>query len=69
MTCRQMGGPCDTPIMGSTPDEMMANGMVHMESDHPEMAANIKAMAKDDPKMVEWNTKFMADWAATPDNA
>jgi len=67
MTCAQMGGPCETKIMGNTPDEMMANGMKHLESMHPKMAADVKAAPKDDPKMVEWGKKFQADWANTPD--
>ena len=68
MTCMQMGGPCEEKIMGATPDEMMMNGMKHMEMAHPDMAADIKAMPKDDPKMVAWSEKFMKDWATTPDS-
>jgi predicted small metal-binding protein len=68
MTCKEMGGMCDTKVSGSTPDEMMGNGMTHMETAHPEMAADIKAMPKDDPKMVAWNEKFTADWAAKPED-
>jgi predicted small metal-binding protein len=68
MTCAQMGGPCDAKIMGSTKDEMMANAMAHLEAAHPEMAADVKAAPKDDPKMVAWNEKFAADWAAAPEN-
>ena len=55
MTCRQMGGPCDAKIMGSTPEEMMKNAMMHLEQTHPDMAAKVKATAKDDPTMIEWN--------------
>ena len=69
MTCSKMGGPCETKIMGATSDEMMMNGMKHMEAEHAAMAADIKAMPKDDPKMVEWGKKFAADWAATPEDA
>jgi predicted small metal-binding protein len=68
MTCAQLGGPCEEKITGSTPDEMMGNGMKHLESAHPEMAADVKAASKDDPKMVEWNAKFKEDWANTPDS-
>ncbi len=68
MTCKQLGGPCDEKIMGATPDEMMANGMMHLEKAHPDMAADVKKMPKDDPKMVEWNEKFMADFQAAPEN-
>ncbi len=63
MTCRQLGGPCDEKITGSTPDEMMANGMKHLEKAHPQMAADVKSMPEDDPKMVEWSKKFQADFA------
>ncbi len=67
MTCRQMGGECDAKIMGNTADEMMKNGMMHLEQAHPKMAASVKAMPKDDPKMMEWNNKFMADFEAAPE--
>lgn len=68
MTCRQMGGMCDTQVHGATEDEMMGNGMRHLEEAHPEMAANIKAMPMDDPKMVEWSQNFHADFAALPES-
>jgi predicted small metal-binding protein len=67
LTCAQMGGPCETAITGSTQEEMMNNGMKHMEEAHPEMAADIKAMPQDDPKMVEWGKKFAADYEAAPE--
>ena len=67
MTCAQMGGTCDTAMTAATSDEMMSMGMAHLESAHPEMAADIKAMPKDDPKMVAWGQKFAADWAAAPE--
>ncbi len=69
MTCAEIGGMCETPLTGSTPEEMIANGMAHLESAHPEMAATIKATPKEDPKMVAWHEKFMADWAAAPEHA
>lgn len=69
MTCRQMGGMCDHKMTAATSDEMMKIGMEHLEAAHPQMAADIKAMPKDDPKMVEWYNKFMADWAALPEDA
>lgn len=67
MTCAQMGGPCEAEITGATQDEMTANGMTHIREAHPEMAADIEAMPKDDPKMVEWQEKFTAAWDATPE--
>ena len=68
MTCAQLGGPCEEKISGSTPEELMQNGMTHLESAHPEMAADVKAASPEDPKMVEWNKKFQEDWANTPDS-
>ena len=62
-----MGGTCEAEISGATPDEMMANGMAHVESAHPDLAASIKSMSPTDPNMVEWSEKFMATWAATPE--
>ncbi len=67
LTCAQMGGPCNTKITGSTEDEMMANGMKHMEESHPEMAADIKKMDAADPLMTAWMEKFKADYAAAPE--
>ena len=66
MTCSLMGGPCNAQISGNSKEEMMQNGMAHMEQAHPEMAAQVKAMPKDDPQMVAWNEKFNKDWDAAP---
>ena len=68
ITCAQMGGPCDDAITASSSEEMMTKGMAHLESAHPQMAADVKATPKDDPKMVAWNEKFKADWAAAPES-
>jgi predicted small metal-binding protein len=67
MTCAQMGGMCEGEIMGATSDEMLANGMRHLEESHPEMAAQVKATPETDPMMVEWNRKFKEDFEATPE--
>ncbi len=62
-----MGGMCDAAMTAATSDEMLAKGMEHVEAAHPDMAASIKAMPKDDPKMVAWSEKFMKDWGAAPE--
>ena len=67
LTCAQMGGMCEAEIRGETPDEMIANGMKHIESTHPDMAASIKSMPVTDPMMVEWSEKFKPTWEATPE--
>lgn len=68
MTCKELGGPCDEAMHAATADEMATVAMAHLEAAHPEMAATIKEMPKDDPKMQEWNTKFQADFAAKPED-
>ena len=68
MTCAQMGGMCEEKITASTSDEMLSKGMAHLEATHPEMAASVKEMPKEDPKMVAWMEKFQHDWAETPDD-
>jgi predicted small metal-binding protein len=67
LTCSQMGGPCDEKLTAETTDEMMSKGMAHLESAHPEMAAQVKAMPKDDPIMVSWSQKFQEEWANAPE--
>ena len=59
-----MGGPCDAKITGNTPDEMIANGMKHLEAVHPDMAASVKKASKDDPMMVKWQEDFTKAWNA-----
>jgi predicted small metal-binding protein len=68
MTCSQLGGPCEAKMSGNTPDELMMNGMKHLESAHPQMAADVKSAPKDDPRMTEWSKKFKKDWENTPDD-
>ena len=58
---------CDASLSADTYEGMMEAGMKHLEESHPEMAATVKAMAKDDPMMVEWETNFKKTWADTPD--
>ena len=70
ISCRMMGGPCDTMFMGSTPKEVIDQGMAHLMSSkdpvHMEMAAKVKTMSKEDGE--KWNTMFMETWAKTPDS-
>jgi len=67
MTCSQMGGSCEEKITGGTQEEMIENGMKHLEEKHPEMAANVKSTPKEDPMMEAWYKKFKADFEAAPE--
>jgi len=62
-----MGGMCDTALSAENKEEMMGKGMMHLEEAHPEMAAGVKAMPKEDPMMVAWVGKFNEDWETAPD--
>ena len=64
-----MGGMCETKITANSMDEMMTNGMEHLESAHPDMAATVKAMPETDPAMVAWSAKFKSTWDSTPEDA
>ncbi|MDE1874622.1 MAG: DUF1059 domain-containing protein [Patescibacteria group bacterium] len=68
ITCRQLGGTCDAPLRANSQEEMMKVGMDHVQKAHPDMAADIKKMSKNDPAMVEWQAKFDETWASTPDD-
>jgi hypothetical protein len=67
MTCPAMGGPatCTATLSGNTPEEMVADGMKHVEANHPEMAAQIKAMSKED--MAKWMADFKPKFDALPE--
>lgn len=62
-----MGGPatCTDEISGNTPAEMVANGMKHIEAAHPDMAATVKAMSKEDTE--KWMADFTVKFNALPD--
>jgi predicted small metal-binding protein len=67
ITCRQMGGMCDTPITANTKEEMLGQGMRHLEEAHPKMAEGVKSMPADDPNMVAWREGFDRTWTETPE--
>ena len=46
MTCRQMGGPCDTEIHGETAEEMMADGAAHITQTNDEEHKKVLEMLK-----------------------
>ncbi len=71
MTCRQMGGPCDTVISGNTAEEMMNNGAAHLkelaaqgDEEHKKVLMMMDEMQKNPESGKEWNEKFMRDFAA-----
>ena len=71
MTCKQMGGPCDAPIKGSTAEEMMANGGKHlteMSGDPAHKAAfdMMQETGKDPVANQKWMDGFKTQFDALP---
>ena len=71
MTCKQMGGPCDTGIHANTADEMMNNGAIHIkemaekgDEEHKKVLVMMEEMQKNPESGKEWNEKFLKDFAA-----
>ena len=75
MTCKQMGGPCDTSFQGSTADEvikaqdkhlkeMVANG----DEAHNDALQEMKGRWKNPLSGMKWYLKVRKDFAALPEN-
>ena len=77
MTCKQLHGPCDTPIHGATANEMMENSKKHAmemaaKGDEVHISA-IKAMSEthqnmDEATVKQWLEKFQNDFDAHPED-
>ena len=69
MTCRQMGGACDTEITGATADELHENGKKHVheaqDEGHKAIVEKMKAMSDEDYKA--WKTDFDSKFEALPE--
>lgn len=72
MTCRQMGGPCDTQISGSSPKEILDNGTKHvMESadeEHKKVLQMMNDMMGDEEASKKWNEDFEKKFAELPED-
>ncbi|MGD1003482.1 MAG: hypothetical protein ABR884_02805 [Minisyncoccia bacterium] len=67
MTCPAAGGPatCTGVISGNTVEEMLADGMKHVNAVHPEMADGIAKMSPED--MAKWQADFHQKFDALPE--
>jgi len=57
-TCSQIGGPttCGVVFKADTPEKMIDQAWKHLQTEHPDMAANIMKNTKEE------NDKWMADF-------
>ena len=75
MTCKQMGGPCDTAFSGETADELIKMQDKHLkeavaggDETHKDAADAMKARWKNPIKGMGWYRKTKKDFAALPED-
>jgi len=72
MTCRQMGGPCDTAIHGATTEEMMTNGATHIsqtnDEEHKKVLVMMEKMQKNPESGKQWNDDFVKKFTELPED-
>lgn len=74
MTCMQMGGPCEAPIQGSTPQEMAQNGGAHLkemadkgDDAHKQALAMMQTTQGNPDAEKKWMDDFTAKFNALPE--
>ena len=71
MTCKQMGGPCDTKFTGNTADEVIKAMDAHLKNSdeaHKEASEVMQARWKDPASGMAWYTKTKSDFEALPED-
>jgi predicted small metal-binding protein len=75
MTCRQLGGPCDTAHRGETADEVIKAQDRHLkevvaqgDSVHEQALKEMKGRWKHPISGMGWYRKAKRDFAALPEN-
>ena len=66
MTCKQLGGKCDQKLSADTWDEMVKSMTNHVMDKHPDVAKDMEAMYKEDPK--KWGKEMKPKWDATAED-
>ena len=66
MTCKQMGGTCDTEIKASSSAEMAKKMTAHVMEKHPEVAEKMKNMTKSEHE--KWEDDFHKNWDKAPES-
>ena len=75
MTCKQMGGPCDTAFQGKTADEVIKAEDKHLkevvakgDETHKEALAMMQARWKNPIKGMGWYIQTKKAFAKLPEN-
>jgi predicted small metal-binding protein len=64
MTCKQLGGKCDQKLSAHSWEEMVKVMTAHVMAKHPDVAREMEAMHRQDPK--KWGNETKPKWDATP---
>lgn len=74
ITCKQMGGPCEAPIQGNTPEEIMHKGGDHVnemaaKGDEPHIKAKemMDTAGNNPEELKKWQDQFMQTYNMTPE--
>ena len=70
LSCKELGGVCDTKISANEPGEMDAKWSIHMTDSHPELHRERMNKLETETKeegLARYN-KSIARWKATPDS-
>jgi predicted small metal-binding protein len=75
MTCKQLGGPCGYLLHGSTADEIIKSGEIHVremaakgDAEHQKITDMMDAMRKNPASGMDWYNKFKQEFAAHPED-
>jgi hypothetical protein len=75
MTCKQMGGPCDTPFHGNTADEVIKAEDNHLkervasgDETHKSARKGMQDRWKRPVSGMKWYMKTKKDFAALPED-
>jgi hypothetical protein len=75
MTCRQLGGPCDVPLHGTTADEVIKAQDSHLkemvaagDDTHQRALKEMKGRWKNPISGMGWYRKAKRDFAAVPED-
>jgi predicted small metal-binding protein len=64
LTCRELGGTCDTKLSAASWEEMVSAMTRHVMSKHPDVAKQMEKMHNEDPK--KWGKEMKPKWDAAP---
>jgi predicted small metal-binding protein len=65
LTCRELGGACDTNISADSWTDMVKKMTAHVMEKHPDVAEQMKAIHEADPE--QWGRENKPKWDAAPD--